>query len=228
MIGRVYLLPAVGDRKLDAIKSEHVQRLKHDLQTKSPKTVNNILAVLSVTLRKAVEWEVIDRMPCSIKLLPASKGSTRFYDFDEFERLVEAARLHDARTHLIVLLGGEAGMRCGEMIALEWTDVDLASRQVCIGRSDWNGQITTPKGGRLRRVPLTKRLGKALQDHRHLRSTRVLCQDNGEPLTRQMVQSRMKRVRVGRTWRTTACTSFVTRSARTWRCEARPCARFRN
>jgi hypothetical protein len=63
MIGRVYLLPAVGDRKLDAIKSEHVQRLKHDLQTKSPKTVNNILAVLSVTLRKAVEWKVIDRMP---------------------------------------------------------------------------------------------------------------------------------------------------------------------
>jgi integrase len=130
---------ARGDRKLDAIKSEHVQRLKHDLQTKSPKTVNNILAVLSVTLRKAVEWEVIDRMPCSIKLLPPSRGSTEFYDFNEFERLVEAARLHDARTHLIVLLGGEAGMRIGEMIALEWTDVDLASRQVCIGRSDWNG-----------------------------------------------------------------------------------------
>jgi site-specific recombinase XerD len=85
-------------------------------------------------------------------------------------------------------------MRCGEMIALEWSDVDLASRQVCIGRSDWNGQVTTPKGGRLRRVPLTKRLAKALQDHRHLRSPRVLCQDNGEPLTRQMVQSRMKRV----------------------------------
>src|SRR5262245_39515379 len=92
-LGRVYLLPAVGDRKLDAIESEHVQRLKHDLQTKSPKTVNNILAVLSVTLRRAVEWEVIDRMPCLIKLLPPSRGSTEFYDFDEFERLGEAARL---------------------------------------------------------------------------------------------------------------------------------------
>jgi integrase len=78
------------------------------------------------------------------------KGSTLFYDFAEYERLVEAARTIDPRTHLIVLLGGEAGLRCGEMIALEWTDVDLAKRQVCVLRSDWCGQVTAPKGGRLR------------------------------------------------------------------------------
>jgi integrase len=34
------------------------------------------------------------------------------------------------------------------MIALEWRDVDLSKRQVCVRRSDWNGQITMPKGGR--------------------------------------------------------------------------------
>ena len=33
------------------------------------------------------------------------------------------------------------------MIALEWADVDLGNRQLCIRRSDWNGQVTTPKGG---------------------------------------------------------------------------------
>ena len=92
-----------------------------------------------------------------------------------------------------MLLGGEAGLRCGEMIALEWTDVDLGNRKVCIRRSDWNGQATTPKGGRLRHVPLTRRLTAALSEHRHLRSARVLCQDDTEPLTRQIVQTRAKR-----------------------------------
>ena len=193
MILRVHLLPSWGHRKLDTIKSEDVQRLKSNLQAKSPKTVNNVLAVLSVLLKKAVEWEVIERMPCSIKLLPVSKGSTAFYDFDEYERLVEAARVLDPRTHLIVLLGGESGLRCGEMIALEWSDVDLANRQVCVRRSDWNGHVTTPKGGRLRHVPLTRRLAAALAEHRHLRGARVLLQDNGEPLTRQIVQTRAKR-----------------------------------
>jgi len=193
LILRVHLLAALGHKRLDAIKSEDVQRLKRNLEAKSPKTVNNVLAVLSVMLKKAVEWEVITHMPCMVKLLPVSKGSTRFYDFDEYERLVEAARLLDARTHLIVLLGGEAGLRCGEMIALEWADVDLGNRQLCIRQSDWNGQVTTPKGGRLRHVPLTRRLAAALSDHRHLRSSRVLCQDDAEPLTRQIVQTRAKR-----------------------------------
>ena len=193
MILRVHLKPALGHRKLDAIKSEDVQRLKRELEVKAPKTVNNILAVLSVLLKKAVEWEVIERMPCSIKLLPVPKGSTAFHDFDEYERLVEAARILDLRTHLIMLLGGEAGLRCGEMMALEWSDVDLVNRQVCVRRSDWNGHVTTPKGGRLRHVPLTRRLAAALSEHRHLRSARVLCQDGAEPLTRQIVQTRAKR-----------------------------------
>jgi integrase len=152
--------------------------------------VNNILTVLNVLMKKAVEWDVIE---CSVKLLPAPKGSMAFYDFDEYERLVAAAKVIDEVADLIALLGGEAGLRCGEMIALEWQDVDLGKRQLCVQRSDWNGQVTVPKGGRLRYVPLTLRLAAALRDHRHLRSSRVLCQDDGQPLTRQMVQYRVLR-----------------------------------
>src|SRR5688572_24844986 len=177
MILRLYLIPQFGNKKLDAIKSEHVQHLKSELQLKSPKTVNNILAVLSILPKKAMEWEVIERMPCRIKLLPVEKCAAAFHDFEEYERLVKVARAIDRRTYLIVILGGEAGLRCGEMIALEWGDVDLAKRQLCVRRSDWNGQVGTPKGGRQRYVPLTRRLTTALAEHRHLRSKRVLCQD---------------------------------------------------
>jgi integrase len=193
MVLRVHLLPALGHKRLDAIKTENVQRLKGDLEVKSPKTVNNVLSVLSILLKKAVEWDVIDRMPCTVKLLPVPKGSTDFYDFGEYERLVEAARLLDPRTHLIILLGGDAGLRCGEMVALEWKDVDLVNRQLTVSRSDWNGQVTTTKGGRSRHVPMTRRLAAALNEHRHLRSTRVLCQDDAEAFTRQIVQTRARR-----------------------------------
>ena len=155
MILRVHLVPALGHKRLDAIKSEDVQHLKGRLSTKAAKTVNNILTVLNVLLKKAVDWDVIDRMPCAVTLLPVPKTSMSFYDFDEYERLVAATSSVDATAHLIVLLGGEAGLRCGEMIALEWRDVDLGKRQICVQRSDWNGQVTTPKGGRLRYVPLT-------------------------------------------------------------------------
>jgi integrase len=31
-------------------------------------------------------------------------------------------------------MGGEAGLRCGEMMAVEWSDVDLAKRQLRVGQ----------------------------------------------------------------------------------------------
>ena len=70
-------------------------------------------------------------------------------------------------------------LRCGEMVALEWRDIDLAKRQVCVQRSEWKGQVTAPKGGRLRYVPLTARLAAALRDHRHLPSARGVMSGRG-------------------------------------------------
>jgi hypothetical protein len=107
---RVHLVPALGDKTLDAITSEDVQRLKWTLRAKAPKTVNNVLTVLNTLLKKAVEWNVIQRVPCVIKLLPVVKAGATFHDFADYERLIEAARVIGWRTHLIVLFGGEAGL----------------------------------------------------------------------------------------------------------------------
>jgi integrase len=190
---RVHLVAHLGSTKLDAISNEAVQRLKHALQRRSGKTVNNVLTVLNVLLKTAREWGVIEQMPCTIRLLPIPKASAGFYDFEEFERLVDAARTLDRTAHLIVLLGGEAGLRCGEMMALEWSDADLAKRQLAVQRSDWKGHVTTTKGGRVRYVPMTVRLATALRDHRHLRGPRVLIHADGAPLTQKVVQDHVRR-----------------------------------
>jgi integrase len=188
-----HLVPFLGPKKLDAITTEHVQQLKNRLKDRSSKTVNNVLTVLNVLLKKAVEWNVIKRVPCIIKLLPIPKPSASFYDFEEFERVVSAAD-GDQHAELIVLLGGEVGLRCGEIMALEWTDVDLPNRRIRVARSDWKGHVTVPKGGRTRIVPLTRRLTDSLRRARHLRSTRVLCDAEGKPLTQKMVQVTMRRI----------------------------------
>ena len=59
------------------------------LRNHALKTVNNVLTVLSALLKKAVEWDVIERVPCTIRLVRAPKPSMGFYDFDEYERLLE-------------------------------------------------------------------------------------------------------------------------------------------
>ena len=192
-VWRAHLRAHFGSKKLDAVTTEDVQRLKHVLTTRAAKTVNNVLTVLNVVLRKAVEWDVIERMPCAVRLLPIPKPNAQFHDFEAYERLVSTAQGLDPRAYLVVLLGGEAGLRCGEMMALEWGDVDLVKGQISVQRSDWKGHVTTTKGGRVRHVGMTRRLAAALQRHRHLKGKRVLCQDNGEPLTQKIVQDHIGR-----------------------------------
>ena len=93
----------------------------------------------------------------------------------------------DRQAYLMVLLGGDAGLRLGEIIALEWRDVDLAARRLTVQRSEWLGHVTVPKGGRSRQLPMTQRLTAALKGARHLRSDRILCLAGGEPITRDRV-----------------------------------------
>ena len=87
----------------------------------------------------------------------------------------------------MVLLGGEAGLRLGEIVALEWSDIDFGARRLTVQRSDWRGHVTVPKGGRSRRLPMTLRLMAALKTTRHLRSPRVFCLSDGAPITRDRV-----------------------------------------
>lgn len=74
-IGRVHLQPHFGAKRLDAITTEQVQRLKHALTDHAPKTVNNILTVLNVVLKKAVEWNVLDDSHSEVPLRKPAAGA---------------------------------------------------------------------------------------------------------------------------------------------------------
>jgi integrase len=142
---------------------------------------------LSTLLKKAVEWGELERLPCTIRLLPNPKKTMEFRDFDQYERLLTVARRRGTEAYLMVLLGGDAGLRLGEILALEWRDVDPTARRLTVQRSDWLGHVTVPKGGRSRQLPMTQRLTAALKAGRHLRSDRVLCLTDGSPMTRDRV-----------------------------------------
>jgi hypothetical protein len=53
---RRHLVPALGNRKLDDITNEDIAHLKAAFGALQPKTVNNVLNVLSRLLNVAVEW----------------------------------------------------------------------------------------------------------------------------------------------------------------------------
>ena len=190
---RCWLLPLFARKRLDRFTQGDIAKLKGRLTEKSASTTNNVLSTLSMTLKCAVEWGVLDAMPVTIKLVKRQRPLPKFYDFDEYDWLVEAAAKIDPRIHLCVLLGGDAGLRRGEIIALEQSDCDLRRGKLNIERSEWRGQITNTKGIESRSIKMTDRLQRALKAHRHLRGDRVLYGESGQTITAGVIKRWMMR-----------------------------------
>lgn len=188
---RRYLVPIFGNRRLDTLSPADEDRLKKHMIALSTSTYNNTASVMNSALKAAVRWRVIPFIPHRFALLKRDKRRAKFYDFDEYQWLVDAAQKIDSRIHVAVLLGGDAGLRRGEIIALEWSDVDLRRGQLTIERSEWKSEVTATKGMKVRVVPMTQRLQKALAAFRHLRGDRVLYADGGSSVTAKVLQKWM-------------------------------------
>jgi len=190
---RLYLIPVLGKERLDAISNADVQRLKSSMEGKSAKTVNNALTVLGKMLRVALEWDVLDVMPCTVRLLKTKHPEMEFYEEDEYARLVEGATKAEDRALITVLLGGDARLHNKKMTALEWTDIDVRRSLLHVNRAQWKEHVGSPKGGKSRTVNMTTQLIAALKAHRHLKGPRVLYSDDGSVADRDALSSWIRR-----------------------------------
>ena len=100
-------------------------------------------------LHVATEWGVIEAVPVTIRLLKVQHKLMAFYEEAEYRRLVEGGAKADDRAHVAVLLGGEAGLRRGEMTALVWSGGTLTSGAVSCTSTGQNGKARSgpPRAG---------------------------------------------------------------------------------
>jgi integrase len=189
-----HIVPVLGDKRLDEINDDEVNRLEANLGKASDKSVNNVLCVVSHLLKVAVGLKVIPAMPTHVKLRAVTPSTDlEFYEFEDYERLISAAAKADPRVLVFVLLGGDAGLREGEILEMKWTDVDFRRGIITVSRAVWRGEVSTPKGGRGRRVPMTEKLAAALKSLRHLRGPHVLCNEDGRPVDSNLARRWMMR-----------------------------------
>jgi integrase len=82
-----------------------------------------------------------------------------------------------------VLVAADAGLRLGELLALEWADIDFKNGLLTVMRNDCRGSIGAPKSGRDRKIPLTTRVTAALKEIRYLKGKLVFCWGDGSRWT---------------------------------------------
>lgn len=129
------LIDFFGKYRLSDLNGEHAEKFKAKRSKRvRPGTVNRELGNLKNMMNVAVSWGHLDRNPFSkVKFLHVPRGPERVLGEDEEVRLLAACdEVRSAYLRPIILLAFNTGMRRGEILSLEWSQVDLVNRLISI------------------------------------------------------------------------------------------------
>lgn len=83
---------------------------------------------------------------------------------EELTLLLETFSVHYPKHYPMVLTLARTGMRIGEVLGLQWGDIDFHGRFIKVQRSFSRGKLDTPKGGKSRRVDMSNQLTETLKN----------------------------------------------------------------
>ncbi len=158
-----HLKPAFDSMALEEITTEAIERWRTRLDSGlSNRTKNKLLVVLHGVFRRAHKAYGLPRNPVvDVEKHPQrSSGDIDVFSPEEVMALVRAAS--STQDAAIYLTAAFTGLRRGELIALRWRDVDFEGQAIRVRASYAGGQLTTPKSGKVRAVPMAPEVASAL------------------------------------------------------------------
>lgn len=171
-----HLIPELGKIRLSKLSPQHLQALYRKLQDAGGHDkAFKCHAVLRAALNLAVKWGLIPRNPALLVDAPkVVRREMSVLTADQARRFLKAAE--GDRFYALYVLAITTGMRLGELLGLEWKDIDFAAGTLQVRRqfqrvkntdkepSEW--QERAPKRHSQRTVFLTPLALQALKEHR--------------------------------------------------------------
>jgi integrase len=147
------IVPHLGQIKLQKLRPEqidqwHAALLKTGL---AARTVGHAHRVLGTVLKRAVENGTLTRNVAAIRKPPAVEAKEiEILTAEDITAILDSLRGHTL--HPIASLALTTGMRRGELLALQWSDIDLDAATLRVERS-----VEETKAGLRVKPPKTKR-----------------------------------------------------------------------
>ena len=160
------LIPSLGEYEMDDLTPIVLQRfiveLSQNGNTKSgkglaPNSVNSIILVLHSSLSMAyilglTKTIYVDK----IKRPKASEKPIESFTKEE-QKIIEQAVLSDKRDKMFgIVLCLYTGLRIGELLALEWSDIDFTKAELTVSKTCYDGQDENSKSCRITGTPKTE------------------------------------------------------------------------
>jgi integrase len=158
---------------------------------RGPATVNRYLSALRSGWNWARSAGLVpnDQLFPSRVLLTEPRGRTRYLEDEELAQLLRAAREHSATMYGAIITSIATGVRQGELLRLDWSDVDFARQTV---------RILEAKNGEARAVHLPESACaalRALQNAKVRALGAVFITDNGKRLKKSTLEARWAKLR---------------------------------
>ena len=179
-----HIIPAIGAIKLKQLSSIHIQRMYNDLkengrmprgakQNDKPLSntfVRRVHAVLQAALKQAVKERLIPYNPCeNCRIPPKDKKEMTILPPEKIGRYLKEAEKYGVLPMFYLELS--SGLRRGELLALQWTDLNVKERILTVNkqvtRMEGELDVTEPKTkNSVRKVALSQQAVNLLvQEH---------------------------------------------------------------
>jgi integrase len=144
-----HIRPAFGRHKVKSVTFTDIDRLHRRISETAPYQANRCLALLSVMFALAVRWHMRADNPCVGVARNREHSRERYLTGDELARLLAALDgYRDQHTAAIFKLLLLTGARRGEVLSMQWQDVDL-------GAGTWTKPHSRTKQKERHTVPLS-------------------------------------------------------------------------
>lgn len=148
-----HLVNFFKNRPLTAITPWLIEKYKVERKKKVKEaTVDRELSCLKCLFSTAIKWKKATTNPVKeIKFYRPNNQRQRYLSLEERERLLKACPDH---LRLVVEVGLNSGLRLGELLGLQWKDVDFTNKILTVKRPKTKDSLT---------IPMNKSLTKALK-----------------------------------------------------------------
>lgn len=216
-----HIIPHIGKYTLSELNTDILQRFFNEQSDNgslkggglSPKTLSNINRMLHKSMQKAVELELIKKNYAEFVELPKQEQpEMRVLSVYEQKLLMNELRRSEEKLAFGVYLSLVLGIRLGEVLGLQWSDIDVKNNIVHIRRTvnrlpvlDGSAKtklvVGTPKSKRsVRDIPINDELCKEIMsynkktNHSAYNNNYLLRSSLGGPAEPKTLQETFKRI----------------------------------
>lgn len=216
-----HIKPYFQNVNLNKLSYENIFEFREYLKTKPKKqndnqhlsnnTINKIIILLKKIFDTGVRKSLIDKNPVeNLRKLPINKKTITFWSVEEFARFRKLITKEEKSYDLFFTLAFFTGMRMGEILALNWNDINLLTNTIHVTKTAYflnkrNHINSTKTRAGTRYITINNKLSNMLRDWKQEQTTLLkefiddidnlqVIQSSPISITKNMIDKKFKQI----------------------------------